>query len=302
MSESENKLLEGASSLDVTLALHQYLRSLRRAGMATLPRGEGQFQFSLAPEPAARSTGGSTVSVGVQVVKESGDSSGMSGSDRPDSTVDRVAEAPSAAQYLVDENKYGPSLGLNDRQQALEIIQAEVRACQLCPELASSRTQTVFGIGNIAPRLVFVGEGPGADEDRTGEPFVGAAGQLLNKILMACKLKREEVYIFNTVKCRPPGNRNPSQTELDNCWGYAERQLEILRPEFICCLGSVAAKRVLKTTQSLGRLRLRFHQYRGSRVVVTYHPAYLLRNESAKKHVWEDMKLLMKEMGIELSK
>jgi uracil-DNA glycosylase family 4 len=302
MSESENKLSEGKSSMDVTLALQQYLRSLRLAGMTTLPRGEGLFQFSLMPATVAPVTEGSAEKVDLQVVNESGDSNGISAVDLSGSTIERVSETPAAAQYLLDENKYGPSLGLQERQRALDVIQTEVRACQQCSELANSRTQTVFGVGNIAPRLVFVGEGPGADEDRTGEPFVGAAGQLLNKILAASKLDREEVYILNTVKCRPPGNRNPSQTELDNCWGYAERQLEVLRPEFICCLGSVAAKRVLNTTQSLGRLRQRFHQYRGSRVVVTYHPAYLLRNESAKKHVWEDMKLLMKELGIDLSK
>jgi DNA polymerase len=148
---------------------------------------------------------------------------------------------------------------------------------------------------------VFLGEGPGANEDRLGEPFVGEAGQLLDKIMGACKLARSDVYILNTVKCRPPANRNPSQDELANCWGYAEKQLEILQPEFICCLGSVAARTLLKTTQSIGRLRRQFHSYRGSRVLVTYHPAYLLRTPSAKKHVWEDMKLLMKEMGVDLS-
>jgi len=118
----------------------------------------------------------------------------------------------------------------------------------------------------------------------------------------ACQLSRDEVYILNTVKCRPPGNRTPAQHELSNCWGYAEKQLEIIQPEFICCLGSVAAKTLLKTTESLGRLRRRFHAYRGSRVLVTYHPAYLLRTPSAKRHVWEDMKLLMKELGVDLSK
>jgi DNA polymerase len=149
--------------------------------------------------------------------------------------------------------------------------------------------------------LVFLGEAPGADEDRQGEPFVGAAGQLLNKIIAACKMSRSDVYILNTIKCRPPGNRNPNAEELANCWSYTERQLEILRPEFICCLGLIATKQLLKIDQPLGRLRQRFHQYRDSRVLVTYHPAYLLRTESAKKHVWEDMKLLMQEMDVELS-
>lgn len=145
-----------------------------------------------------------------------------------------------------------------------------------------------------------MGEGPGADEDRIGEPFVGAAGQLLDKILNACTLSRDDVYILNTVKCRPPGNRNPAESELENCWPYAVRQLEIIQPEFICCLGSVAAKTVLETKLSIGKLRGQFHQLGSSKVVVTYHPAYLLRTPSAKKHTWNDMKMLMSEMGIEL--
>lgn len=189
----------------------------------------------------------------------------------------------------------------NQRQAALDVLQNEISQCTKCDDLSKLRTQTVFGVGSPNARLVFVGEAPGADEDRIGEPFVGEAGKLLDKILTACKLQRENIFILNTIKCRPPGNRNPSPTELSNCWGYAERQLEIIQPEFICCLGSVAARTLLKTTQSLGKLRKQFHSYRGSRVLVTYHPAYLLRTPSAKRHVWEDMKMLMKEMGVELS-
>jgi DNA polymerase len=175
-----------------------------------------------------------------------------------------------------------------------------VAGCTRCDQLVQNRTQTVFGTGDPTARLVFVGEGPGADEDRTGEPFVGAAGQLLTKILDACQLSREQVYILNAVKCRPPRNRNPTEGELTHCWGYARQQLEILQPEFICCLGSVAAKTLLGTKQPLGRLRQQFHQYRGSRVIATYHPAYLLRTPAAKRHVWDDMKLLMKAMGVDL--
>ena len=112
-------------------------------------------------------------------------------------------------------------------------------------------------------------------------------------------MQREDVYIFNTVKCRPPGNRNPHEAEIDNCWEYAEKQLEILQPEFICCLGSVAARTLLRTKDSVGRMRGKFHQYRGSQVVVTYHPAYLLRTPEAKAKTWDDMKMLMDAMGIE---
>lgn len=158
----------------------------------------------------------------------------------------------------------------------------------------------MFGVGNINARLMFVGEAPGADEDRAGEPFVGKAGQLLTKIIEACRMKREDVYIGNVIKCRPPGNRNPLPDEVQNCRGYLERQLAIVRPEFICCLGAVAAKSLLNSEATIGRLRGRFYQYEGIPVLCTYHPAYLLRNPSAKRDVWEDMKLLMARMGIEL--
>ena len=147
---------------------------------------------------------------------------------------------------------------------------------------------------------MFLGEGPGANEDRQGEPFVGEAGKLLDKILNASTLKRDQVYILNTVKCRPPNNRNPLPAELENCRGFLDRQLDVIRPEFIVCLGSVAAKSLLGTKLSLGKLRKQFHQYRESKVLVTYHPAYLLRTPSAKTHVWEDMKMLMKALGVEL--
>jgi DNA polymerase len=166
--------------------------------------------------------------------------------------------------------------------------------------LVAARTQTVSGVGDSRARLCFMGEAPGADEDRQGEPFVGAAGQLLNKIIGACTLRREEVYILNVLKCRPPGNRTPAPEEIANCRGYFERQLEIIQPEFICCLGLVAAQTLLSTTQTLGKLRGRFHDYRGIKVMATYHPAYLLRYPEMKRAAWEDMKMLMREMGLEI--
>lgn len=183
-------------------------------------------------------------------------------------------------------------------EAALAQLQREVALCTRCVPLASTRTQTVFGAGNPQARLCFLGEAPGADEDRLGSPFVGAAGQLLNKILDACKLKREDVYILNVLKCRPPQNRLPQPDEMANCRSYLERQLEIIQPEFICCLGATAAQSLLRTTQSIGRLRGRFHDYRGIRVLATYHPAYLLRSPEKKRDTWEDMKLLLREMGL----
>jgi len=163
--------------------------------------------------------------------------------------------------------------------------------------LPQPRTQTVFGVGKLDAELCFVGEAPGADEDAQGEPFVGAAGQLLNRIIVACGMKREEVYICNIIKCRPPGNRTPLPDEAANCREYLEKQLELLRPKFICALGACAAQNLLDTKVSVGKLRGQFLDFRGIPVICTYHPAYLLRSPDKKKDVWEDMKKLMERMG-----
>jgi DNA polymerase len=187
-----------------------------------------------------------------------------------------------------------------DRAAALSVLEAEVAACTLCSALAKTRTQTVFGVGNPNPRIVFMGEAPGYDEDKQGEPFVGAAGQLLTKIIVnVMRMKREDVYILNTLKCRPPNNRTPAPEEVANCRGFFEQQLDILRPKYIVCLGAVAAQNLLGTTQSVGKLRGRFHDYRGAKVLVTYHPAYLLRSPEEKRKTWDDIKFLMRDMGLE---
>ena len=185
------------------------------------------------------------------------------------------------------------------RAEALAAVARKVAACTRCEELACHRTQTVFGSGNPHTRLVFMGEAPGADEDRQGLPFVGRAGQLLTDIIVkGMGLRREDVYILNTIKCRPPGNRTPVPQEAANCREYLDQQLDILRPEFICCLGAVAAQNLLGTSTSIGQLRGRIHDFRGIKVVCTYHPAYLLRTPEAKRQTWEDIRLLMKEMGL----
>src|SRR5207302_311597 len=150
-----------------------------------------------------------------------------------------------------------------ERRQALQLLAGEVAACGRCAELASTRTQTVFGQGGPGVELCFIGEAPGADEDVQGLPFVGAAGQLLNKIITACGLKREEVYICNILKCRPPGNRTPLPDEAANCRPFLDRQLELIAPKFICALGGCAAQNLLNSTLSLGKLRGRFHDYKG---------------------------------------
>ena len=186
------------------------------------------------------------------------------------------------------------------REEKLRILAARVAQCTRCAELATTRTQTVFGVGNPEARIMFIGEAPGADEDRQGEPFVGAAGQLLNRILEACQIKRTEVYICNILRCRPPGNRTPAPEEAANCREYLDGQIEIVDPDYIVCLGSVAAKNLLGSMESIGKLRGRFFNYGRAKVVCTYHPAYLLRNPAAKKDVWADMKFLMRELGVEL--
>ena len=208
-------------------------------------------------------------------------------------TLFEIADTP------VDQ-PYSDPIDANQRAAALNVLQTQVASCTKCESLAQARTQTVFGVGNPNCRLCFVGEAPGADEDRQGEPFVGAAGKLLTRIIEACKLTRDDVYILNVLKCRPPNNRNPNNDEIENCWGYAVKQLDILQPEYICCLGSFAARTLLQTEQSVGRMRQKFFQYRGSKVIVTYHPSYLLRTPSAKRQVWDDMKMLMSDMGVEV--
>jgi uracil-DNA glycosylase len=185
------------------------------------------------------------------------------------------------------------------RRVELGQLQTKVAGCTRCLELASSRTQTVFGSGPMDVDICFIGEAPGADEDRQGQPFVGVAGQLLTRIITAMGMKREEVYICNILKCRPPGNRQPKPDECKNCREYLDAQLDLVRPRFICALGAVAAQNLLGTTTPIGKMRGRFYEYRGIPVLCTYHPASLLpsRSPEKKKDVWEDMKMLLAKMG-----
>ena len=189
-----------------------------------------------------------------------------------------------------------------ERAAALEVIADKVSKCTRCPVLVANRTKTVFGVGNPMSKVVFFGEAPGADEDKTGEPFVGRAGQLLNKIIEACTWKREDIYIMNVVKCRPPENRKPEDDEVENCSEYRQYQFDIIRPQYIVCLGATAAQALLGKQWSIGKLRGKLHDYNGMKVLATYHPAYLLRNPDAKRDVWEDMQILLKDMGVVLPK
>jgi DNA polymerase len=225
-------------------------------------------------------------------------------SSEQESLMPRARSAAALAGISIITQPYPADVPTDDtgRQRLLDELNAQVRGCQLCAILARQRTQTVFGVGSPTARVVFFGEAPGADEDRQGEPFVGRAGQLLTKIIEACTWRREDVYIMNVLKCRPPDNRNPEPQETTNCRPFFERQLEIIQPAYIVCVGSIPSQALLETTESVGKLRGRLHRYRGSKVLVTYHPSYLLRNPAAKKYVWEDMQRLLKDMGVPIPK
>jgi DNA polymerase len=215
----------------------------------------------------------------------------------PRRSVAKPQAAPAGRSLF--ESATQPPASADQRRRELQVLAERVSTCPRCPELAATRTQTVFGVGPVDAELLFIGEAPGGDEDRLGEPFVGAAGQLLNRILAACGFQREEVYICNVIKCRPPGNRTPTPVEAANCREYLDKQLDLIRPKFICCLGGTAAMHLLGTTAPLGKLRGRFHNHKGIPVMCTYHPAFLLphRQPAKKKDVWEDMQMMLKRMG-----
>jgi uracil-DNA glycosylase len=275
--------------------VRQRLEALRRAGLGGLPRlvacaslrpepshpgpaAEPAHDVEFTPSPAVTATA-TRSSIPLPVEQEPGAPASLFGTDSLE----------------------GPAVPAVERPGQLAVLAAEVARCTRCPQLASTRTQTVFGEGSPTARLMFIGEAPGADEDRTGRPFVGRAGQLLNDMITkGMGLTREEVYIANILKSRPPENRQPMPDEIAHCRPYLERQLEIIRPEFLCLLGLVAASGILGTTLSLGRLRGRWHHYRGIPTIVTYHPAYLLRNPASKKEAWEDLQTLMKALGLNL--
>jgi len=182
--------------------------------------------------------------------------------------------------------------------ETLESIRIDLGDCKRC-RLSKDRKNIVFGVGDPNARLMFVGEGPGYDEDQCGEPFVGAAGKLLTKIIEAIKYTRQQVYICNIIKCRPPGNRNPMEDEIETCVPFLKRQIESVKPDMICALGTFAAQTLLGTKTPISKLRGYFHDYLGTKVLPTYHPAYLLRNPEKKRDVWEDMKMLMKAFNLD---
>jgi uracil-DNA glycosylase family 4 len=203
----------------------------------------------------------------------------------------KAGEGRGTRQERLDPEDTGEKLSSFIR--TLDDVRRELGDCKRCP-LHLTRRNLVFGEGNPSAGLVFIGEAPGEEEDLQGRPFVGRAGQLLTRIIEAMGFERQEVYICNILKCRPPRNRNPKQEEMETCEPFLIQQIEAIRPKVICALGSFAARRILQTDVPITVLRGKFHEFRGVRVMPTYHPAYLLRNPDAKKQVWEDVQLIMK--------
>uniref|UniRef100_A0A7C2JYE9 Type-4 uracil-DNA glycosylase n=1 Tax=Schlesneria paludicola TaxID=360056 RepID=A0A7C2JYE9_9PLAN len=268
----------------------QHLESLRRSGV----REWKPIAAAAIPSLAVAAEEPPRASPSAAVVSQAG---GLFSTEET-SAMPKRAPHPSAARC----QEFRPlDVPAGERPARLAELQARVATCTRCQELARTRTQTVFGVGNPSARLMFIGEAPGADEDRLGEPFVGKAGQLLNDIIKACRLKRDDVYICNILRCRPPGNRLPSLHEAENCREFLDGQIAIVNPEYIVCWGSCAARNLLGAEEAISKLRGKFYSYGRAKVLCTFHPSYLLRNPAAKKDVWEDMKYLFRDMGVDLT-
>jgi DNA polymerase len=287
---------------DPNFALVALLDHLRRSGVGFLPAADTTQVKALtaawASTPAA--TDAPTIAEAAPARQTAVAPKTVASSPARTEPASRLAPAPpSHPVSLPTREPYATAkLPADQRVELLQAIAANVSGCTRCEVLSCQRRQTVPGEGSAMARVCFMGEAPGAEEDATGRPFVGPAGQLLTKMIEACTFKREQVYILNTIKCRPPNNRNPEYAEIENCREYLEAQLEIIQPEYIVCLGLVAAQALLHTKLSVGRLRGQFHAYRDSKVVVTYHPSYLLREPAVKKAAWADLQFMLRDMGI----
>jgi uracil-DNA glycosylase len=221
-----------------------------------------------------------------------------------------VAVPVAVAENIFEVLAPKPEQGISDPVKALKIIREDLGDCTRCPLHKQGRKQIVFGVGNARAELMFVGEGPGADEDEQGEPFVGRAGQLLNNMIKAMGIERRQVYIANIVKCRPPGNRTPEREECETCSPFLMRQIAVIKPKVVVALGAVAAKTLLAMSASMAQLRGRFYDFKpagvrsddpnwdGCKLAVTYHPAFLLRDPRQKGEAWKDLQMVMKELGL----
>jgi len=208
-------------------------------------------------------------------------------------TVQKWGQAKIQKKYFSSPKKK-QEVSKNDYEDLSELL-LTVKACTKCP-LHLTRKQIVFGAGDPKASIIFVGEAPGYEEDQTGKPFIGAAGKLLTRIIHAMHLNRDIVYICNIIKCSPPENRKPETEEINQCLQYLEKQIDIIQPIFICTLGTTASQAILKVKTPISQLRGNFHFYKGIKVMPTFHPSYLLKNESKKKEVWQDMQMIMREM------
>ncbi len=285
-------------------AVLDQLDSLRRAGLTHLPLVDQPANLGWdAPEEAALPPRESPPAESPKPPRTDRSSSPQSAPPPVSAAKPEARPRPSAPREPQPKLFEEPAVDLTpvapaERPAVLAALQQCVAECVRCEHLARTRRQTVFGVGPPTPRLCFLGEAPGADEDRQGEPFVGDAGQLLNRMITAMGLRREDVFILNVLKCRPPNNRTPNDTEIAQCRGYYRRQLAILDPKFICCLGAVAAKDLLETRTGITLLRGQWHQYGNARVMCTYHPSYLLRKPEFKRDAWEDLQMIMEAMNL----
>ncbi len=213
-----------------------------------------------------------------------------------------LAEQELTADFAPEEAAHVDSpTALNlDPIAALRAIREDLGECTRCPLHQQGRKQIVFGVGNPQAQLMFIGEAPGADEDQQGEPFVGRAGQLLNNMIVAMGLKREDVYIANIIKCRPPSNRTPERGECEICSPFLFRQIDVIQPKVLVALGAIAAKTLLGVNDTMANLRGHWYEYRGRKLAVTYHPAYLLRDPRQKVETWKDLQRVMKELGLKV--
>lgn len=296
--------MPASSTQNEIRTLRQQLESLARAGLTHLPRAdnvtppsaqavENAPLASPVPPSSPPDLSGQPRLPGHTPFALAGTDMARAKSSLPAAT-DKSAPLPAAPRTTRSKRSR------QERTAELQVLAETVARCVRCKELARTRNKTVFGVGNPTAKILFIGEAPGADEDRQGEPFVGRAGQLLTKIIEACRLSREEVYICNILKCRPPENRTPLPPECANCREYLLAQLDLVDPDYIVCCGTVAAQNLLQSELTIGKLRGKLHPYGRAKVLCTYHPSYLLRNPAAKKDVWEDMKFLFADMGITL--
>ena len=210
----------------------------------------------------------------------------------------KAVAVPVPEDDLLEVTNPKAETGMTDAVQALRLIREDLGDCTRCRLSKQGRKQIVFGVGNPKAELMFIGEAPGADEDQQGEPFVGRAGQLLNNMIKAMGLRREDVYIANIIKCRPPGNRTPERDECETCSPFLMRQIAAIKPKAIVALGAVAAKTLLAINAPMSEFRGRWFDFRGTKLAVTYHPAFLLRDPRQKKETWKDLQMVMKKLGM----